>query len=94
LAIQQQTELSVTEALQQKADLHYKLSKNETIDINAAQQAANATKESMDEFDKTLAKDPIAKRAAELASAEKQLQQRLKLTTQSDSEKYEQLAQQ
>ena len=48
----------------------------------------------MDEFDKTLSKDPIAKRAQQLASAEKLLKQRLQQTTASDSEKIAELAQQ
>ena len=76
----------------QKADLHLKLSKGQDVDDNAAQLAANATEEAMDEFDKIISKDPIAKRAHDLASAQKMLEQRLMQTTASDSEKIVSLA--
>jgi capsular polysaccharide biosynthesis protein len=37
MAIQQQTELSVTEALMQKADLNAKLRAGDDVDVKAAQ---------------------------------------------------------
>lgn len=93
MAIQQQTELSVTEALMQKADLNAKLRAGDDVDVKAAQQAANATYEAMDEFDKTISKDPITKRTSELASAEQALKKKLKLNAYSDTQAIALLAQ-
>jgi hypothetical protein len=39
----------------------------------------------MDEFDKTISKDPITKRTSELASAEQALKKKLKLNAYSDT---------